>query len=157
VRGHYTCGMDPARLFAQSVDYSPSSDWMVKVPGRGGVYLLADEQNRVIQLATTADLKRALRHRLGTARNPDPEIDAEASQIESIAANGAKSNDNLLADASAFDSLRRDEPGSQGPRRRRADLREIVRRIWWRPADSQFELTFVFYHLARVLMPQTYR
>jgi hypothetical protein len=41
--------------------------------------------------------------------------------------------------------------------RPRPNLSEIVRRIWWRPAFSQFELTYEYYRLARLLMPQKYR
>jgi excinuclease UvrABC nuclease subunit len=137
--------MELSSLFDASVDYSAESDWEMQLPTGGGVYLLADEADRMIQLATTADLKRALRHRLGreevpgTATGPDS---PDASR-ETTADTGPES------------------PAPPGvtprPSRPRINLREVVRRIWWRPAWSQFELTFEYYRLARVLMPQSYR
>ncbi len=49
------------------------------------------------------------------------------------------------------------EPVAPGPARsRRADLREVVRRIWWRQAHSAFELDFEYLRLARVLLPKDY-
>jgi hypothetical protein len=54
-------------LFSQCVEYDPASTDKPKLPGGGGVYLLTDEVERLIQLASAADLKRAIANRLGWA------------------------------------------------------------------------------------------
>lgn len=94
-------------------------------PHGGGVYLLTDGQDRFIQLACAADLRRALVHRL---IEPTAETPAEEPA---------------------------DRPtGPLNPRK--LNLQEIVRRIRWQPAHSQFEITYHYYRLARELMPADY-
>lgn len=45
---------------------------------------------------------------------------------------------------------------SAGAVSRRANLAAVVRKIWWQPAHSQFELYYRFWRVARQLMPRTY-
>jgi len=40
--------------------------------------------------------------------------------------------------------------------RRRADIRVVARRLWWTPAYSQFESTWVYWRVARRLWPDDY-
>jgi len=89
------------------------------LPGGGGIYLLTDADDRVIQLASAGHLRRALRTRL---RPPTALEDGQVSVVS----------------------------------RRRADLSQIVRRIWWRTAHSGFEIMYQYWRIARHLMPQTY-
>lgn len=95
----------------------PAGD--VKLPGGGGVYLLTDADDRPIQLAAAADLRRALSNRLA---HQAPAADGQAAATS----------------------------------RRRANLGEIVRRIRWRTAYSQFEITYEYWRIARVLHPDSY-
>ena len=89
------------------------------LPGVGGVYLLTDADDRIIQLASAGNLRRALHVRLA------PPADGEAQ------AAGA-------------------------PARKRADLRQIVRKIRWRTAHSAFEISYEYWRLARALLPDNY-
>jgi len=97
----------------------PSEEIERRFPGGGGVYLLTDADEQVIQLASAGHLRRALRTRLCPTTTP---------------------GDNQARAAS----------------RRRADLSQIVRRIWWRTAHSGFEITYQYWRIARSLMPRTY-
>ncbi len=45
---------------------------------------------------------------------------------------------------------------SAGAVSRRANLAAVVRKVWWQPAHSQFELYYRFWRVARQLMPRTY-
>lgn len=96
---------------------APKGD--VKLPGGGGVYLLTDAEDRPIQLAAAADLRRALSHRLAQQ--------APAAEGQAVVTS-----------------------------RRRANLSEIVRRIRWRTTHSQFEITYEYWRIARVLHPDSY-
>ena len=98
---------------------SPSEQIERQLPGGGGIYLLTDADEQVIQLASAGHLRRALRTRL---RPATPSEDNQASVVS----------------------------------RRRADLSQIVRRIWWRTAHSGFEITYQYWRIARSLMPRTY-
>ncbi|GMV95956.1 MAG: hypothetical protein AMXMBFR83_03250 [Phycisphaerae bacterium] len=90
-------------------------------PGHGGVYLLTDGEDRLVQLAAAADLRRALSVRLCPPKPGESPV------------------------------------GEAAPAGRpRADLSQIVRRVRWRRADSMFEITWEYYRLARLLMPETY-
>lgn len=131
----YTGAMELGALFEKNLAYEPGAA-LDELPTSGGVYLLTDADNTPIQLATTADLKRALRHRLS----------GEASADAPAAVSDGGSETEMVA-----------TPSAPTPRRPRVNLAEIVRRIWWRPAGSQFELTYAYYQLARILIPQTYR
>ncbi len=42
------------------------------------------------------------------------------------------------------------------PVSRRANLAAVVRKVWWEPAHSQFELYYRFWRIARQLMPRIY-
>ena len=49
------------------------------------------------------------------------------------------------------------EPANDAPvLSRKADLSQIVHKVWWLPGDSQFELTWRYYLLARVLQPRSF-
>ena len=89
------------------------------LPSAGGVYLLTDEEDRIIQLASAGNLRRSLHVRLFGP----PVTEGQPQAI---------------------------------PSRRRADLKQIVRKIRWREAHSAFEIGYEYWRLARVLMPDTY-
>ena len=141
----YTTGVGFDELFTDAMEYAPHlPPWEqggepAKVfPGGGGVYLLTDAEDRLIQLAAAADLRRALANRLGEsdARDRDVEEPPPGSPL----VRGGK-----------------EAGGAPTPQRhRRVDLREIVRRIRWRPAHSMFEITFEYHRIARALMPDRY-
>jgi len=97
----------------------PAQQTEARLPGGGGVYLLTDADDRLIQLAAAADLKRALNNRL-TRQTP-------------------------TADGQTLVTSQR-----------RTNLREIVRRIRWRTAHSQFEITYQYWRIARVLRSNSY-
>ena len=113
------------------------------LPATGGVYLLTDEGDRVIQLASAGNLRRALQVRLTvhpkTLEPPRP--DAGATRVSGCTLIGP--------------------PTAEGqpptvPSRRRADLKQIVRKIRWREAHSAFEISYEYWRLARGLLPETY-
>lgn len=55
----------PAEPVAEGSPASPTADPLARaLPGGGGVYLLTDEHDRIIQLSMAADLRRALLNRL---------------------------------------------------------------------------------------------
>ena len=104
-------------FFAESLAYVPADEaWFSRIPASGAVYLLTGAGEAVIQLASTGDLRRALKARLA------PETATEENPTRS----------------------------------RRADLREVVQTVWWTPAHSAFELTWIYYTVARQLMPHNY-
>ena len=103
----------------ETAETAPASETEIKLPSGGGVYLLTDADDRPIQLAAAADLKRALSNRLAQQA---PVADGQTAITS----------------------------------RRRANLGEIVRRIRWRTAHSQFEITYEYWRIARVLHPDTY-
>jgi excinuclease ABC subunit C len=98
--------------FTYSMPYIPGETTEKSLPGGGGIYLLADAEDHLIQLAAAADIRRALRHKL-------------TETAEETAT-------------------------------RRANLRQIVRKIHWFPAHSVFELTYFYYRIARELRPDDY-
>ncbi|MHC4233971.1 MAG: UvrB/UvrC motif-containing protein [Planctomycetota bacterium] len=49
------------------------------------------------------------------------------------------------------------ERPAQEDRRRRADLRAVARRLWWRSTFSVFETSLTYLQIARQLAPQSYR
>ncbi len=53
-----------AQTNGQGTDEVSSESLDRRFPGGGGIYLLTDEQDRVILLSSAADMRRALRHRL---------------------------------------------------------------------------------------------
>ncbi len=166
-------GMDLSALFEHVAAYCPD-EALPRLPTSGGVYLLTDAENRVIQLAATADLKRALQHRLAATVQGGAALcgdaPAEGGDAGTRGRGGAtQEQDPLAPEDAAAASVQVAEAGEECGNRvggleagksvpsRRINLSEIVRRIWWRPAHSQFELALEYYRLARVLMPQNYR
>ncbi|UCD29114.1 MAG: hypothetical protein JSV03_01115 [Planctomycetota bacterium] len=89
-------------------------------PSGGGIYLLTDEHDRTILLASAGHLRRALRGRLLEPQQADDH--QEAGTVA----------------------------------RRRVDLSQVTRKIWWKPAHSMFEIKYEYYRLARQLMPNDY-
>ncbi|MCH7812471.1 MAG: UvrB/UvrC motif-containing protein [Planctomycetes bacterium] len=53
--------------------------------------------------------------------------------------------------------VHRFEPPTDQPRRGRADLRAIARRLWWQPTHSTFETALTYLDIARRLNPTGYR
>ena len=53
--------------------------------------------------------------------------------------------------------VHRFEPPTDRPRRGRADLRAIARRLWWQPTHSTFETALTYLGIARRLNPTGYR
>jgi len=96
----------------------PRDEAEKQLPGLGGIYLLTDANDHVIQLGSAGHLRHALQIRL----RPPSSGDNQASVVS----------------------------------RRRADLSQIVRRIWWRRAHCSFEIMYEYWRIARLLMPQTY-
>ncbi|MBP7937662.1 MAG: hypothetical protein KA354_23725 [Phycisphaerae bacterium] len=103
----------------QTTTALPAQQIAARLPGGGGVYLLTDADDRPIQFAAAADLRRALNNRL-TQQTPT----ADGQTVVTS--------------------------------RRRANLREVVRRIRWRTACSQFEITYEYWRIARALHPDSY-
>lgn len=133
-------------LFSEVRDYQPGQDEL-DLPTGGGVYLLADEQDRMIQLASAADLRRAIQNRLSRPESSSP----VAATVETTPSAPAVVDESPPdQDATSASSA------GQSVSRRRADLSQIVRRIRWQPTHSVFEATFVYYRIARALMPDDY-
>lgn len=59
-------------LFTNCIDHDPNAGDKPALPGAGGVYLLTDEQDRLIQLASAADVKRAVLNRLAGPQSQAP-------------------------------------------------------------------------------------
>ncbi len=70
------------------LEVSPDADvesWRLSVPAKGACYLLEDEPGRAILLATTADLRQALVHRLSavpTEASPGKRAGAMAGDLQ---------------------------------------------------------------------------
>jgi len=125
-------------------------------PSGGGVYLLTDAEDRLIQLAAAADLKRALINRLAGGKSPG-EAASEGASLASGGQEAGKMPAPREAGGEMSVPLERagKMPGALRARPR-ANLGEIVRRIRWRPAHSMFEITVEYHRIARLLMPETY-
>lgn len=103
---------------------------------------MTDEDDRFIQLAATADLRRKLTARL-TVRSTALESrrrDGEGERVSGQCGSREESSE---------------EPVSPS-HRPRVDLARIVRRVRWLRAYSMFEITWQYYRLARLLMPHRY-
>ncbi len=118
--------LSPPDAPAQTAPHIPTDAGTAKppsprdpLPGVGGVYLLTDAEDRIIQLASAGNLRRALQVRLA----PPTEGEAQPAGV---------------------------------PTRKRADLRQIVRKIRWRTAHSAFEISYEYWRLARALLPDGY-
>jgi len=119
-------------LFSRQVAYEPESGGKLPLPGSGGVYLLTDEQDRLVQLASAADLKRAVTHRL-TPR-PTTGDGRPVHETESAEPDGQQEGLQMAAGGTGKPAQADTGPVSPpaGPAsRRRADLSQIVRRIRW--------------------------
>ena len=104
--------MDLDSLFEHRTDVCDTDpDWVNALPGGGGVYALTDAEGRLVLLASSESVRRAVGYRL----SPPPEAS-----------------------------------------KKRADLKAVVRRIYWRRTCSPFETAFEFHRVARALMPKTY-
>lgn len=103
--------MDLDTLFEHRTDVADEAEWHKALPGGGGVYALADEQGRLVLLASGEGLRRAITYRL----TPPPEAS-----------------------------------------KKRADLKAVVRRIYWQRTASPFETAYEFHRIARVLIPASY-
>lgn len=139
-------------------------------PTGGGVYLLTDAQDRLIQLAAAADLKRALINRLTGGKSPDEAASEGLEQGSFLVSDGEKADKMPAPPEQAGEvSAPPEQAGKMSAAservgkmpaalrgRPRANLGEIVRRIRWRPTHSMFEITVEYHRLARLLMPDTY-
>jgi len=104
--------VDLDNLFEHRTDVCDTNpDWGKALPGGGGVYALTDAEGRLVLLASSESVRRAVGYRL----SPPPEAS-----------------------------------------KKRADLKAVVRRIYWRRTCSPFETAFEFHRIARTLMPDTY-
>lgn len=131
-------------LFSHVVEYDPAAADRPALPTGGGVYLLTDEHDRLIQLASAADLKRAILNRLMPA-SAQPEDKAS----------GAGEPPAPSAGEPAAAPAEPPTPASSAAKRR-ADLSQIVRRIRWQPAHSAFEITYEYLRISRCVLPDTY-
>lgn len=149
-------------LFSASVEYDPSAGEKPALPTGGGVYLLTDEQDRPIQLASSADLKRAILNRLAppAAAAANEAMNQSEQAGEAPGSPESTPTDDVSAAAHQPQAESADEKSRAGgppPSKRRADLSQIVRRIRWQPAHSAFEIAYEYLRIARVLLPDTYR
>lgn len=117
-----------AALLGESLELPVAGD--ARLPTHGGVYLLTDADDRPILLAACEDLRRVVTARLTTA----PPAGVEAATTD---------------DGSA--------PRGPGVRRRRSDLREIARRVYWRATFSPFETALRYAAIARRVYPGDHR
>ncbi len=103
-----------SKLFDGMEEVSPplSAEELLAIPAKRGVFLLAGEGGEPILLATAADIRARVRHRL-----------AQSDQVS----------------------------------RRRADLRDVAARVWWKLATSHFETDGHYLQLARAIYPDTYK
>ncbi len=128
--------MKLGELFSECIEHQPGAVELPKLPSSGAVYLLTDEHDQMVQLASAADLRRAVHNRLKPPESPPAsqslDLNVDSSQAAVVPATPS------------------------APSRRRADLSHIVRRIWWQPVHSVFEATFEYHRLARLLLPDTY-
>jgi hypothetical protein len=157
-------------LFSQTLECRPELAGELALPTGGGVYLLTDADDRFIQLASAADLKRTILSRLAPppaeAGQGVPEAPVAGESIEEAA--GPSDSAGRPGTAGAEPPP---DPGEAGAdthaaapvpaavpsvARKRADLSQIVRFIRWQPAHSAFEITWQYYRIARVVMPATY-
>ncbi len=73
--------MDLDRLFEHQVDVTGDpAEWARTLPGGGGVYLLTDEQDRVVLLAGGEGLRRAVAYRLA----PPPEASKKRADLKAV-------------------------------------------------------------------------
>ena len=102
-----------ARLFDAGVAVAPplTAEQLLEIPAKRGVFLLSGPAGEPILLATAADIRSRVRHRLAEA---------------------------------------------EGPAGKRADLRQIAAGVWWKLADSHFEMEWQYLRLARAIHPDTY-
>jgi hypothetical protein len=130
-----------ADLVQREITFEAASTGRMDFPRGGGVYLLTDREDRFIQLAAAADLRRALAGKL---------LDVQESPPDDATPHPGSTTQLPVAPA--------EDPGvaSPKPMRPRLRLSEIVRHIRWWPAHSQFELSYEYLRLARVLMPDDY-
>lgn len=149
-------------LFSHVVEYDPAAADKPALPTGGGVYLLTDEQDRLIQLASAADLKRAILNRLAPAGAPSAAAEQSTSELQSAEASNQKAssesagNEQEAAAGEVGDAKANKIAPSSPVARRRADLSQIVRRIRWQPAHSAFEITYQYWRISRVVLPDTY-
>ncbi len=148
----YTGDVSFDTLFDHGLDVTPEAlepgadapsealDFWKRVPASGGVYLLTDAEDRFVQLAATADLRRAVRVRLG-------DVTESGSQESAVTDTGETPVPHHTGETPV---------PHLSHRRPRADLRQVVRRVRWREAHSAFETTFVYWRVARLLMPRDY-
>ncbi|MGA3067100.1 MAG: hypothetical protein ABSF29_09660 [Tepidisphaeraceae bacterium] len=103
-------------ILRSAIEFNPQDDFEVflrQAPAKWAVYLLADAEERPLQLLCVKNLRYSLKHRLGE-----------------------------------------DDPAQLS---KRANLRQVVRKISWRRVDSAFEADIVYYESARQIFPETYR
>ncbi len=115
-------------------------------PAGGGVYLLSDGEDRLVQLAAAGSLRRALTARL---------LGGAAPTAESEAGDSAAPGTEPTTTAGPAEAT--DGPPRPTGMLQRLRLHEVVRHIRWHPAHSPFELSLTYWRLARVLMPRNYR
>ncbi len=162
-------------LFSESAEYRPEAGAPLALPTGGGVYLLVDAQDRLVQLASAADLRRAVLNRLAPA-HPSPAPDPGNQAAGGTTATNATSTEPTSTEPNPTEPTSTEPPSenaSSDPEaapgdaalpdvvaptvsRRRADLSQIVRRVWWEPTHSVFEAACVYHRIARVVLPDTY-
>lgn len=148
-------------LFSHVVAYDPAEPAALSLPTGGGVYLLTDEQDRLVQLASAADLRRAVMNRLGISPNKETTAEKEGTEAGTPApTTGPEREDAETREAETAGPaappgrLEGREPESRSTRR--ADLSQIVRHVRWQPTHSVFEATYEYHRIARVVLPDTY-
>lgn len=165
-------------LFSNKADCTPGEK--VALPRGGGVYLLTDVDDRFVQLASAADLRRAVHHRLEPPKvaaddksgspesgNVEP-VDPPAGPLptetacervwDRLPAGHSDPQDAGPTQAAAprrVASHTRSE--APGPARPKVDLSQVVRRVRWESTCSAFEAMYAYHRIARIVLPDTYR
>lgn len=138
--------MDLASLFSHHVDVPalPEGFDARQLPSHGGVWLLADEEERPIQLGGCENLRRSVGFRMGCPTASEGGATKPTDEIGSVAEAPAATSD---AGGQSIDDKRRPK----------ADVRSITHRIWWWPTYSQFETAYDYHRIARQIYPDRYR
>ncbi|MBI4578181.1 MAG: hypothetical protein HY718_00670 [Planctomycetes bacterium] len=141
-------------LFSKRIEHRPETGEKAALPTGGGVYLLTDEQDRLVQLASAADLRRAVWTRL---TRPGGDEEVAVAGDGGGAEEGGQGCPPPVREAAEEGGQGCPPPmGGRGVGRRRADLSQIVRYIRWQPTHSVFEATFEYHRIARQVLPETY-
>ncbi|MHB1156867.1 MAG: hypothetical protein ACYC26_08515 [Phycisphaerales bacterium] len=158
----FTLNFDPGAV--------PGADpeaWRLTIPAKPACYLLCDEHDQPILLATTGNLRNALMSRLAEGVSPREEKRDEGTKGHRDEGGGerdegTKGHRDEVEEAEPFppSSLRPFVPdpfSSPQSLSSRTDYRAITRIIRYRPCCSAFETDWTFLENVRSIHPRNYR